>query len=212
VIQDKEGILQDQRPLTLAGTQLDDGQTLQDYNIQKAGSRHLEVRLGGGMHTFVKTLASQTSTFEVEGTNTLDAMKAKVIQDKEGILQDQRPLTLAGTQLEDIRPLQDDNRQKEGTLHLEVRLPGGMRTFAKKTLATTGEDKTLDAEKKVAELKAEPEAGERVSHTAATAGQHDKSQDPLVNGRRNGRPTRAIRGHHIWGLAIILCLAIGAVE
>ena len=142
MIRDKKGIPSHQQKLTFSGKHLNNWKTLYDYNIQNWSTLDLMLGLRPVMQIFIKTLIGKTITLEVDAGDTIKDLK-EMIEDKEGIPQYQQRLIFVGRQLENDTIVSDLNIQKETTLHLLLRLRGGMEIFIK---TLTGKTIRLECE------------------------------------------------------------------
>ena len=124
IIQKETLIPPDKIRLTFASKTLEDCRTLSDYKIQNEYTIYVLLRLLGGMKIFIKTPSNKSILLEVQPSDTVRNVKAK-IQEKEGIPIDQQSLTLGDNQLLDDHTLSDCNIQNELTLHLALQNQSG---------------------------------------------------------------------------------------
>jgi len=120
--------------LALEGKVLEEGHTLAEYEIKRESSLELDLlpaepvaqpTTRKEVQIFVRNLLGKTITIQISPDDTVETLKAKV-EAKEDIPPSEQRLLYGGKQLENGRKLSDYNIQKESTLHLVLRLRGGL--------------------------------------------------------------------------------------
>jgi len=114
-IQDDEGISSDQQRLIFEGKQLTDGDVVSDCNIQEESILLLKWSC---INIFVKTLNGKTVTLQIEPSDTIDSIKAKIQDGEDEVVEDQHILFFAGQQLDGGRTLSDYGISDADIIHM----------------------------------------------------------------------------------------------
>jgi ubiquitin C len=136
-IQDILGYRPEEQRIIFAGKDLENGRTLAAYGIQKESTLYFVPKLKGGMQIYVKMLSCKCITLDVNPSDTIETIKL-MIYDKEGIPLAQQRLIFGGKLLENCMRLDAYNISKEASIHLIIKLRGGMqlcvKTFSGRTI------------------------------------------------------------------------------
>ena len=119
--------------LIYSNRQLENGNTIQDYSIQNGATVYLVVHNNSQassysvpkVQIFVEGLDRRQYTIDVSLKDRVESLKNQ-ISNKTGVPVDQQRLIYGGKQLENGNTLDDYGIQRDSTIHLVLRLRGGL--------------------------------------------------------------------------------------
>ena len=158
-IQGKQGIPTDHQRLYFSGRQLENSQTLSNYDIKNGSTVQMVLRLRGGMCVFIKSLEGTTFSIYVDCESNVEELKEKILQEINSGGGEQLPsaslrLLYSGKELYEGRTLADYNITANSFIHLTGRLKGGgmVQVIVKTSL---GETFTISGVNTIREIKLE---------------------------------------------------------
>ena len=123
LINDKERIPPETQILSYDRQNLEDGKTLQEYNI-KSGDE-ISLARSDFIHFFVKTIKGKSIIINIRMNATIFELK-ELLYDKEGIPPRDQILIFEGKQLRDDNTLQDYSIRNDSNIELNLQLRGGL--------------------------------------------------------------------------------------
>lgn len=121
-IQNKVGILPEQQFLTYTALYLNNGYTLEHYEIQNEDTLYLDIILPRNIKIYIKDLSMETLEMDVRSIDRIFLIKQAILREK-NIPLDEQCLRCEGAILEDNHTMKDYNINGEATFHFS-RVPG----------------------------------------------------------------------------------------